>query len=355
MDKVVSTVLGYVDDAVASAGQSMFAQTLSGVGEIAQVLMGVLVVVVGLLTAIGAYRVTVADLIQIVIRIGLIFMFAFTWTNFYAFYEALTETTGSWALGFFTAAGTVDSLGASGAMDQFGTQMGDVVDTVAKAQSSITRGLVAGILYIILSLMLAAYILIVAFSKIMLAILIGIAPVAIVLTLFKKTQSFFESWLSSFISYAMFPVAAAGVAGTMVTVARKVFTSGDSVTNLGQIVAFLVVVFVAKAVLISIPIVAKNITGHINLAEISPKALHTVGQASGLNKAGEMINTRVQAHLARGTSLGKELVSGAATGMSTGARAAQQAEKTAQTARSAAELGAAFRQRILPFTGGDRK
>lgn len=351
MDEVVSTILGYVDDAVAAAGKSMFAQTLSGVATIAQVLMGILVVVVGLMTAIGAYRVTAADLIQILIRIGLIFMFAFTWTNFEAFYQALTETTGAWAIGFFKAAGSVDNLGASGAMDKFGTQMGSVVDSVAKAQSSITRGLVAGILYIILSLMLAAYILIVAFSKIMLAILIGIAPVAIVMTLFKKTQSFFESWLSSFISYSMFPVAAAGVAGTMVTVAKEVFTSGKDVSNLGQIVAFLVVVFVAKAVLISIPIVAKNITGHINLAEITPKAMHSVGQASGLNKAGEMINMRIKSHLARGS----EFLSGARTGMSTGANAAQQAEKAAQAGRSAAELGAAFRQRILPFTGGDKK
>jgi len=60
---------------------------------------------------------------------------------------------------------------------------------------------------------LAAFILMA--SRLMIALLIGVAPVMIFLTLFEVTKDYFARWLSALVSFALYPIVIAGVFATI--------------------------------------------------------------------------------------------------------------------------------------------
>ena len=152
------------------------------------------------------------------------------------------------------------------------------VDSVSSAMSSIMRGFVAAVLYVVLGVLMAVYVFIVGFSKLMIAFLLGVAPIAIGATIFEKTKGMFDAWLSAMIGYLMYPVASAGVIVAVVTVAHDVFRETEDVTDLGSILGFFVIVFVGIFALMAIPNAVTHITGQISLASIAPQALRVAGK-----------------------------------------------------------------------------
>jgi len=144
--------------------------------------------------------------------------------------------------------------------------------------SSIMRGFVAAVLYVVLGVLMAVYVFIVGFSNLMIAFLLGVAPIAIGATIFEKTKGIFEAWLSAMIGYLMYPVASAGVIVAVVTVAHDVFRETKDVTDLGSILGFFVIVFVGIFALMAIPNAVTHITGQISLASFAPQALRIAGK-----------------------------------------------------------------------------
>ncbi|WBU62214.1 type IV secretion system protein [Paracoccus albus] len=319
---LVVNIIASVDDSVRNVGARYFEATADAFGPVLVICATLLVMLVGINMALGIWRMSAADAWQIVTRILLVMLFATSWRNFGVFYDALSDGSAKMALSFFT--GSAPS-GAE-AMDDFAGQMSDVVDGAAKSVSSIMRGLVAGLLYIILGVLMAAYVLIVVFSKIMIAFLLGVAPMAMIMTIFNKTKNLFEAWLSSFIGYLLYPIAAAAVIGAIVSVANEQFKPQGDVEDLSMILGFLCVAFVGIFALMQIPQAAANITGTFNLAGIAPQALCTVGRPFAA--AAGAVGARAGA-----------AASGFATGQTPSA-AARTRERTW------AERGAAFRQKL---------
>lgn len=319
---LVVDIIESVDNSVRDVGARYFEATADAFGPVLVICATLLVMLVGINMALGIWRMSAADAWQIVTRVILVMVFATSWRNFGVFYDALSDGSAKMAVSFFTGSAPT---GAE-AMDGFSAQMSDVVDGAAKSVSSIMRGLVAGLLYIILGVLMAAYVLIVVFSKIMIAFLLGVAPMAMVATIFNKTKSLFEAWLSSFIGYLLYPIAAAAVIGAIVSVANEQFEPQAQVEDLSMILGFLCVTFVGIFALMQIPQAAANITGTFNLAGIAPQAIRTVGRP--VEAAARAAGARTNA---------------AATGFATG----QTPIEAARTRdRSWAERGAAFRQRL---------
>lgn len=271
---LVSNMLGMLDTAIANAGQTFFENTAASVGPLYTAFLAILLVLVGINAALNVYRISMRDAFQLSIRIVLVLMFGLSWANFSTLYDAFSNGTGNLALSYFGVTG--DALGASNtylAMDGFSEKMAENVDAVSAAQGSIMRGVISALLYAVLALLMAAYVLIVAFAKIMIAFLLGLAPFAIMATIFERSKNLFEAWLSALIGYLLYPIAAAAIIGTVITVANDVHREAAEVTNIGAILAFLVMCFVGFFALRSIPQAAANITGQINLANLTPEAL----------------------------------------------------------------------------------
>lgn len=279
---LVSDIMLTVDDGVKTAGEQFFNATAGGMTPVMTVLTTILLLLVGVNMAVGYYALSVKDTIQLATRICLVYLFAFSWSNFSLLYDALTTASQDLAITFFKIAASTDGSTTYTAMDKFAVQMSDTADGVARAQGSWTRGLVAGALYLVLAVLMAIYVLIVAYSKIMIAFLLGVAPLAMVLTIFERTKNLFEAWLSSFVGYLMYPIAASAVLSAIVKVAQVQFTEQERVENISQILGFLVVVFVGIFALKAIPQAASNITGNFNLATIAPEALRLTQKTGGM-------------------------------------------------------------------------
>lgn len=276
---IVTDIMTTIDTSVMTAGERFFESTAAGMLPVMTIVTTILLVLVGMNMAIGYYQMTARDSIQLALRIILVYFFAFSWSNFGPVYDAFATASGDMAMRFFDVAATTGQDNTYAAMDDFAVQMADTADGVAKAQGSIVRGVLGALFFSLLALLMGIYVLIVGFAKIMLAFLIGVAPIAMVATIFERTKNLFEAWLSSFVGYLMYPIAASSVIATIVAVARQQFVRQENVNTISQIIGFLVIVFVGIFALKAIPSAAANITGNFNLANIAPQALR-LGQTT---------------------------------------------------------------------------
>ena len=305
---LVQDILGRLDQTVQDVGERYFISTANALDPMLTIVTTLLIVLIGVQMALGVSRMSMRDAWQLISRIVLVFIFARSWANFGVIYDALSSGAGSLALSFFNG----DTPNPAAAMDQFAVQMSDVTDGAARAVGSIMRGLVSAALFIILSILMAAYVLIVGFSKIMIAFLLGVAPLAMLATLFERTKTLFEAWLTSFVGYLMYPIAAAAVIGAVTSMADAQFTEQDRIEELSMLLGFLCVAFVGIFALLSIPTAAANITGSFNLANFAPEAVRLVGRplllpatatGAGIRRGGEALKAR-----------GEAFISGALTG-----------------------------------------
>lgn len=317
---LVEDIIGDLDRAVMDVGEKYFTSTAEALDPMLTIVTTLLIVLIGVTMALGVNRMSMRDAWQLICRIVLVFIFARSWANFGAIYEALSSGAGSLALSFFQG----DVPTPEAAMDKFAAQMSDVSDGVARAVSSIARGVISALLFMVLAVLMAAYVLIVGFSKIMIAFLLGVAPLAMIATIFERTKTLFEAWLSAFVGYLMYPIASAAVIGAVVSMADAQFAPQAEVETAAMIVGFLVVAFVGIFALLAIPTAAANITGHFNLANFAPEALRAV--ASPAKAIGRYVAPRAAA-AASGARTGKTPV------MAAHARDREWAEKGAEWRR----------------------
>ncbi|MFB9223610.1 type IV secretion system protein [Paracoccus cavernae] len=286
---IVSSILASIDQAIQSTGGQFFESTAQAMGPVAALLATILVIAVGLNVAIGAYALTIQDSMRLIWRIVLIFTFALSWRNFGTLYVALSDGAANLAMSFFDiAGGGPRSPGA--AMDAFATQMGNTADTVLTSRGAIARGVLGAVLYLVLAGLMAAYVLVVGFAKIMIAFLLGVAPLAMVLTMFERTKGQFEAWLSAFVGYLLYPVAAAALISTIAMVAEAQFAPQENVNVVSDLLGFLVVALVGIKALLTIPQAASHLSGHIHLASFAPQAMHMAsgGQRGAAFRSGLM-------------------------------------------------------------------
>jgi type IV secretion system protein VirB6 len=117
---------------------------------------------------------------------------------------------------------------------------------------------------------LAAFILVA--SRLMIALLIGIAPVMIFLTLFDVTKDYFARWLSALVSFAIYPIVVAGVFATITGVSSALIGElGDpeGATNIGALIPFFMMVLMAKGFIVATPFIVRAISGNIMMPALS--------------------------------------------------------------------------------------
>ena len=301
---VVADIMGFIDTAVSGAAQDTFVAVANGYGGIITILAIMAFMVFGIAVALGVVTARAGDMTQLVLRIVLIFTFGLSWANFEVIYDALTNTGDGLVTALFSAASDGPATSSIDQAEKFAAQAQETAGSVIKAESAIARGFLGAIMYLLLALLQAAYILVAGFAKIMIGILVGLAPFAIAATCLNRTQFLFEAWVSSLIGYFMYPVAAAGVMGFVATVAERAFTTRSEETLIG-ITGVVVVIIVGIYGLLTIPQVASNITGQLNLGGIAPQALSIVSRPA--IATGE-IGKGAAAQIASGFTTGGETI-----------------------------------------------
>jgi type IV secretion system protein VirB6 len=199
-----------------------------------------------------------------------------------------------------------------------------------------TGAILGGIGLVMLSLLGFMTGIVLIFAKMMLTLMLGLAPIMIALSLFDATKDFFHRWVSTTISYAFYPIVIAAMFSTVVGMANSLLAQlGDpnSATNIGSLVPFFVMVFLAKGFVAATPLIVRGISGNLMVAAAPAIVSGSAGVLRGLvNTSGVQGRARIGA-LTTGEAIGRGAVQAPAAVRSAAATASAQVVRMAERAK----------------------
>ncbi|ODM45804.1 conjugal transfer protein TrbL [Ruegeria sp. PBVC088] len=279
----VETSQGYLD----SAAETQFGAVAATVGTML-VLGTTLVVILVCLNMIYQYRAMDGrTAFWLAVKVGLIGVFATNWVQFNTFSSAILNGIDSIA-GSLVASVGGGTPGPSGTFaeefDRLIAELGEYLNAAGSELNWMAGALLDVLGVLLLSILggLAAFILVA--SRLMIALLIGIAPVMIFLTLFEVTKDYFARWLSALVSFALYPIVVAGVFATITGVSSALIGElGDpeGASNIGALIPFFMMVLMAKGFIIATPFIVRAISGNIMMPALSAG----MGGAYGFGRA----------------------------------------------------------------------
>ncbi|WP_299048685.1 type IV secretion system protein [uncultured Tateyamaria sp.] len=267
----VETSQGYLD----SAAETQFGAVAATVGTLL-VLGTTLAVLFVFINMIYQYRAMDGrTAFWLAVKVGLIGIFATNWVQFNALSGAILNGIDSIA-GSLVASVGGGTPGPSGTFaeefDRLIEELGEYLNAAGSELNWMAGALLDVLGVLLLSILggLAAFILVA--SRLMIALLIGIAPVMIFLTLFDVTKDYFARWLSALISFALYPIVVAGVFATITGVSSALIGElGDpeGASNIGALIPFFMMVLMAKGFIIATPFIVRAISGNIMMPALS--------------------------------------------------------------------------------------
>ena len=267
----VETSQGYLD----TAAETQFGSVAATVGTLL-VLGTTLVVILIFLNMIYQYKAMDGrTAFWLAVKIGLIGIFATNWVQFNALSSAILAGIDSIA-GALVASVGGGLPGPSGTFaeefDRLIAELGDYLNAAGSELNWMAGAMLDIVGILLLSILggLAAFVLVAA--RLMIALLIGIAPVMIFLTLFEVTKDYFARWLSALVSFALYPIVVAGVFTTITGVSSALIGElGDpeGASNIGSLIPFFMMVLMAKGFIIATPFIVRAISGNIMMPALS--------------------------------------------------------------------------------------
>lgn len=266
---IIRDILTQVDAAVDSVAQDGFVQSAASVGNVISAGAGLLLMLLGVNAIMQLRPIGHGAAFSFGIKIALVALFAQSWGNFSVIYSIATQVPESVGASILALTGSGTEAGVYESLDNMVARITAYGDAIGD-QAGWVFGAVLGAIFFVLSALFAAVTAgIIAFARIVFALMIVIAPFMIITSLFKPTQSLFEAWSRATIGYALMPVAAAGAAGIIVAIADSIGdASADpgNVETVSLILPFLVILLLSAGIMASVPYIASNLTGVMGIA-----------------------------------------------------------------------------------------
>jgi type IV secretion system protein VirB6 len=193
----------------------------------------------------------------------------------------------------YVAGALVSSVGGGGAgathfageFDILIEKFSQYLNAIGSNLNWMTGAILGGIGLILLSLLGFMTGIVLIFAKMMLTLMLGLAPIMIALSLFDATKDFFHRWVSTTVSYAFYPIVIAAMFSTVVGMANSLLAQlGDpnSATNIGSLVPFFVMVFLAKGFVAATPLIVRGISGNLMVAAAPAVVAGSTGIMRGI-------------------------------------------------------------------------
>lgn len=256
----------------------------------AETQFGAIAATVGTITTLGATLVLALVAINMVfqyramdgrtafwlgVKIVLIGIFAQNWTQFNALSAAILSGIDSIAGSLIAAVGG-GTPGPSGTyaeeFDQMIADFGEYLNAAGEELNWMAGAILSNLGVFLLSLLgaLAAFLMVA--SRLMIAVLLGLAPIMIFLTLFDVTKDYFARWLTGVVSFAMYPIIIAGIFSTITGISGALITelgNPEGAPNIGALLPFFMMVLMAKGFILATPFIVRAISGNIMMPAIS--------------------------------------------------------------------------------------
>lgn len=268
---LVDTAQGFLDD----AAETQFGAVAATVGTITT--LGVtLVLILVAINMVFQYRAMDGrTAFWLGVKIALIGLFAQNWTQFNALASAILSGIDSIAGSLIAAVGG-GAPGPSGTyaeeFDSMISDFGEYLNAAGEELNWMAGAILSNLGVFLLSLLgaLAAFLMVA--SRLMIALLLGLAPIMIFLTLFDVTKDYFARWLTAVISFAMYPIIIAGIFSTITGISGSLLLelgNPEGAPNIGALLPFFMMVLMAKGFILATPFIVRAISGNIMMPALS--------------------------------------------------------------------------------------
>lgn len=268
---IVDEAQGFLDD----SAETQFGAIAATVGTVTTVAVTLVLMLVAI-NMIFQYRsMDGRSALWLGFKIVMIGIFAQNWTQFNVLSSAILNGIDSIAGSLIAAVGG-GAPGPSGTyaeeFDRMIARFGDYLNAAGEELNWMAGAILSNLGVFLLSLLgaLAAFLMVA--SRLMIALLLGLAPIMIFLTLFDVTKDYFARWLTALVSFAMYPIIIAGVFSTITGVSTSMLGElGDpaAAPNIGALVPFFMMVLMAKGFILATPFIVRAISGNIMMPAIS--------------------------------------------------------------------------------------
>ncbi|MCA0846059.1 type IV secretion system protein [Salipiger thiooxidans] len=266
---IVTFIVEAADKGLDTVATSQFAAAAEISGTI---IMGAATVAIIVLFINMAWQIRPMDgreMLVLLFKISLIKAFALNWSNFNFISQHIIDGLDELAGSLIGSATGEDAVGSSYFAARFDLQMDRLAEYGNEAASHMSRvnKALMGVFFMALIAVvggLAGAVLVLA--KMMITLLIGLAPVMILCSMFDATKDYFHRWLSSLASFALYPVVIAGVFSMvfgLTTLLVSDLGSVDTADKAGKMVPFLGVVILSLVMVVAIPVIVPMISGNL--------------------------------------------------------------------------------------------
>jgi type IV secretion system protein VirB6 len=270
---IIADVLALVDATVTSVASDTYGGIVAAILPVVSSASILVVTLVGINIATQTVPLTYNNAISLFLRIVLVNVFLI-FGNLNSVYQALTNAPAELGAGLLASlsGGSVPNLYAG--LDDLYTRALDVGQAISQNGGYIAGALTSAFMFLIAATMATITIIVLSAAKIMLAVLIAIAPLAIACTLFKQSAPLFEAWVKLAIGFSFVPLLVAAMAGFTIATGQAVAPPAlDSVETLGDAISFIVIMLLGAGLMVLVPNFAQSLAAtNIGLAGIAASA-----------------------------------------------------------------------------------
>lgn len=276
---------------LASLGETQFNAVASEIALTAQIVSSLVAVLVLVNMALQLRPMESGTSIVLIFKLVLVALFLQSWADFYGVFNAIE--TGFEAIGNALLTGGL-GVGETETsfpreLDKLSEGMGSYANVTA-GRLNILGGMINALMFAAIAIFGALATLAMVASRVVLAVLIGLAPFAIMATLTNQTKNYFETWLSGVIKVMMFPLILIGIFATILGMGNATISSidPDNVTNIGQVTPVLTVLALASFLVVLSPLIVTLVAGDFALGAVTAVGMGMMGRAgfAGLRNAG---------------------------------------------------------------------
>ena len=264
-----------IDTAVAGYVTTKAAAVMASIAGVATTMFVIYVAFYVLAIAMGKVREPIFDFSLRLVLVALILGIGLNMGLYAKFFGDFLSKSPDAMAGVISGAGAKASIGAT--LDKIMTDAfaaGDkafekmsLLDGIGASLVLFTVGLV---LYVVgvLATFYAGFL--VVLSKIALAVLLAIGPVAVVLLMFKSTQRFFEAWLGQALNYGLMIVLTVAVISLMFDPIGNYVADINAAADvkIGDALVLLAMGLISVLVLMQVPSMASGLGGGVSLSTL---------------------------------------------------------------------------------------
>ena len=282
----VQLIVGSAESFLTNAARSTFLGLVEASGTLVGYMAVLAVALVGINMMLQLRPMTWGHALALMIKLALIGIFAWNWNQFWAVAGGIQKAIEATAGGILASSG--DGLSGPTITDGFATAIDEMMDKFTLAATNIAAemggwfvtAVVSGICLLLIGTISAVSAVLILFPKVVITVLLGLAPIVIALTLFEATKGFFERWVSACVSWSLYPLFIASIFSIMISMGADLVSriGTSNFASIGAFVPFIVLMILILICMVLLPSLVSSVSGNMQMM-----GLAAVGYMAGKN------------------------------------------------------------------------